>query len=164
MGRSLRDCLCSFGPTRLQLTLMLLLALAARDQYAHAYSMYAPGSYYSPCVSMTDCGSDYCCAYKSKHRLGFCMPQKRLGELCTTSFLLGKSFSCGCERGLTCAIVEKDQKTGSNKFRCVQIPQETAEQKEANTATRTITKLLTAEELARLLRLLKAKSKIPITT
>lgn len=152
---SLRECLC-----RLELTLLLVLATMNRDHFTEAFMSYGRGSYYSPCVAMSDCGGEYCCAYKSRHRLGFCMPQKKLGEICTNSFLLGKTFACGCARGLTCAIVEKDQLTGYKKFRCVQIPQETTEQQENIAGGKTITKLLTAEELRRLLQLLKQKSKI----
>ena len=57
--------------------------------------------------------------------------------------------------GLTCAIVEKDEKTKQNKYRCVEIPKESLELFEKGNFTRT--KVLTARELKKLLKLLKAK-------
>ena len=76
-------------------------------------------------------------------------------------FLLqeGKSLTCGCAYGLTCAIVDKDRRTGAEKFRCVQIPPEIKEQWEQDLFNGTLKRYITAIELKKILSILREQGK-----
>ena len=62
---------------------------------------------------------------------------------------------------MTCAIVDKDKKTGLAKTRCVEIPTEAKELygNYRQNATQVVTRLLTAHELRKLLHILQEQPK-----
>lgn len=107
------------------------------------------------CKDSAACGPGYCCAMRVKNQVGFCMQNKQLGELCFYSYTKGYTFTCGCDAGLACAIVERDRITEKEKFRCVQIPPMVKEhlEKEGKHKKEYKKKPITAHELRRLLRL-----------
>lgn len=73
---------------------------------------------------------------------------------------ISSSFGCGCEEGLTCAIVSRNGP--HTRLRCVEIPPnvKVSIDKKKSNATDTITKLLTAYELRHLLQVIKEKPTI----
>ena len=77
-------------------------------------------------------------------------------------YQISSSFGCGCEEGLTCAIVSRN---GPHmRLRCVEIPPSVKvsidDKKSKSNSTDTITKLLTAYELRHLLQVIKEKPTI----
>lgn len=114
----------------------------------------------SACIRNDDCDENSCCAFREKNNAGFCMPTRNLGDICSINFQRGRTFSCGCRTGLTCAIVDKDRKTGEEKTRCVQIPLEPIERQEKANATLSFKKLYTASELRKKLNELQENPKL----
>ncbi|XP_066929508.1 U3-aranetoxin-Ce1a-like [Clytia hemisphaerica] len=119
---------------------------------------------FEACRRNSQCKKGFCCA--GPPSFGFCMRNKKLGELCSASHLLSKTFGCGCEEGLTCAIVSR--KGPYTRLRCVEIPATVKvkiDDKQKN-STDTITKLLTAYELRHLLEVIKERPviKTPVSS
>jgi len=115
------------------------------------------------CKDSSACGPGYCCAMRVKNQVGFCMQNKQLGELCSYSYTKGYTFTCGCDTGLACAIVERDRITEKEKFRCVQIPPMVVEhlEKQGTSNRKNYKKKpLTAMELRRLLKLFRQRPRL----
>lgn len=115
------------------------------------------------CKDQSDCTEDQCCAVMSltKSSSGFCMPAKQLGDRCTPSFIYGKSFTCGCKRGLSCALVEMNKKTRRQNHRCVKVLPQAKEIKESSsTETSSEDTGLTAELFRTLLKSYSAGSNV----
>ncbi|XP_066913112.1 colipase-like isoform X2 [Clytia hemisphaerica] len=89
------------------------------------------------CKKQSDCQDNQCCAMVAvgKSRTGFCMPAKQLGDRCAPTFIYGKSFTCGCQRGLSCALVEVNEATNSQKHRCVKVLPDLKEKRKSNGST-----------------------------
>ena len=89
--------------------------------YILLYVLNVLGFMYDSCKEQKECNNDQCCA--KRHKIGFCMPTKQLGDLCSPTFLYG-SLKCGCKKGLTCALVKKNKLLHLQTHRCVEIEEE----------------------------------------
>jgi hypothetical protein len=124
---------------------------------------------FSTCHEQNECDADKCCAKAHHSKIGFCMATKQLGDQCSPTYLFGRGMSCGCKKGLTCALIERSPLLHLEKHRCVQIPKEPLEKDttKLNNSTTLLPskklKFITAKELSTLLKLLRRQPKIKWT-